>query len=367
MNYLGLDLTSAFPRSTGAPRPIDVAILSNSLDISFKTIAWPPAELVVRRDFCAFLGRIYEFFPRCRAQDLVLCIDGPQGLAESRARIRQCEVQLSTPGRTPNALPPADATGPFEAYIRSSIDLFAGLLRASPSFRLVGLDSTPIDEANLFEAFPGAEWTTLAGARIPKKASREGRSIRRRILELLSVKGLPSSPTPDQNDAALCAYLAYRTRNHPNLELIGKAPRIADQELREGYILHARFRVDLQRGEVEGFKTKEEGPDPDPPAEPDEWTATDHDLCLKITDAALVYGAAPENWWLTPKKSYRLSIKGDDAGHTVELLHSAGFPGGRGWTMNPSVSCVLEQMNRLPARIAKTDPLVLSVDILEEF
>jgi hypothetical protein len=56
-----------------------------------------------------------------------------------------------------------------------------------------------------------------------------------------------ASEIHSEHDAALCAYLAWRTRNHPNLELIGRAPFIDAQELREGYILHARFKVGLQR------------------------------------------------------------------------------------------------------------------------
>ena len=75
-----------------------------------------------------------------------------------------CEAELGTPGRTPDVLPAADSSAPFQGYIRSSVDLFARLMNnRKVGFRLGGAGGLRFSEATLFEVFPGAEWTVLAG------------------------------------------------------------------------------------------------------------------------------------------------------------------------------------------------------------
>ena len=88
---------------------------------------------------------------------MVVAIDGPQGLAAAGNNVRACERALAAPGRTPSILPPAEESGvPFQGYIRSSIDLFAGLVRDAPLWPLAGLGDMDRTEAGLWEVFPGA-------------------------------------------------------------------------------------------------------------------------------------------------------------------------------------------------------------------
>jgi hypothetical protein len=92
---------------------------------------------------------------------------------------------------------------PFAGFIRSSLDLFAGMEKAGTVI------SPPGFVGGASEVYPGHIWNILGGDRtLPKKSTEEGRRARRRILEALGVCGLPSLPTHDQNDACVSALLA---------------------------------------------------------------------------------------------------------------------------------------------------------------
>ena len=297
MKFVGIDLTSAF---SARPRAIDVAVLDDRLSASFFAVAWPTAEAVTGRD-AGFLTRtLQERVPVGPGERLVLAIDGPQGLATVGNALRTCERILGTPGRTPGNLPPAAETAaPFQGYIRSSIDLFAGLVGAAQRRTLAGFNGVSNLEAELWEVFPGAEWVVLAKRRLPRKTSPAGREERRRLFEALGVAfPTPTVPTADQNDALVGAYLAWCVHHRPSsVELVGVAPATADGEIREGFILHA--------GPALGVEAPSAGPavalsvtaaDREPEAATD-WNDDDTSLII-LTDYGLVHGTAPENAWL---------------------------------------------------------------------
>ena len=128
MKFVGIDLTSAFAATS---RPIDIAVIDDRLNVTFFTVVWPSAEVVIGRDSSFLIQRVLGEVSIGPSERIVLAIDGPQGLAIAGNTMRACERILGTPGRTPCTLPPAEEAGvPFQGYIRSSIDLFAGLVRA---------------------------------------------------------------------------------------------------------------------------------------------------------------------------------------------------------------------------------------------
>jgi hypothetical protein len=237
MLFVGVDLTCAF---SARPRPVDIAVLDASLKCSFDQAHWPDAATVIARDPEA-LWRMIGSCIQAPADEQVWAIDGPQGLAAPGAKVRRCEVELRTPGRTPDVLPPTDSGMPFSGYIRSSVDLFAGLLNCHAAFQLGGLGDRGHAVATLLEVYPGAEWAVLSGKRLPGKATKGGKSARRFLFERLGVKDLPVPPTTDQNDALVGAYLAWCTRHRAqSVRLVGAPARVDDTGmLREGMILHA--------------------------------------------------------------------------------------------------------------------------------
>ena len=239
LKFVGIDLTSAFAKS---PRPIDIAVLDNGLSASFFAVSWPSAALVIGRDPSFLTQMLLAQVPLGPSERLVVAIDGPQGLATAGNTMRACERFLRTPGRTPSDLPPAQESGaPFQGYIRSSIDLFAGLVGDASGWPLAGLGGVGNAEAGLWEVFPGAEWVVLARRRLPSKTAVAGRQVRRNLFEALQVTfPTQSLPTADQNDALAGAYLAWCVHNRPStVELVGVAPSMAAGVLREGFILHA--------------------------------------------------------------------------------------------------------------------------------
>lgn len=178
MKFVGIDLTSAF---AAKPRPIDIAVLDDRLNVRFLTAAWPSAGVVIGRDSSFLTQRVLTEVPVGAGERMVLAIDGPQGLSKAGNTMRTCERILGTPGRTPCILPLAEEGGvPFHGYIRSSIDLFAGLVSAGSPRKLAGLGGTSNIEADLWEVFPGAEWVVLARRRLSLKRTDAGRLDRRR-------------------------------------------------------------------------------------------------------------------------------------------------------------------------------------------
>lgn len=344
MRFVGIDLTSAFAAS---PRAVDVAILDAGLECSFRTARWPAAALVAVRDSNALRKMIADAVPGLTNSD-VLAVDGPQALAAAGQNVRTCERILATPGRTPDALPATTSTQPFHGYIRSSIDLFAVLAATRV---LVGLDAeATLASATLFEVFPGAEWVPLAGCAIPRKSSVQGRSARRRIFELLGIKGLPALPTADQNDALVGAYLAWCTRHRSDhVTLEGTAPTRAGADLTEGFILHGT-RI------VPGFELAvDERGSADPVARDElvesggmeDW-ADGNARTIRFNDLGLVHGTDPENAWLVSGHDYELETLPPHSKVSITLTHSSTFAGGKGWKVSPKIRPLLDELGLAP-------------------
>ena len=345
MFFVGVDLTSAFAQRR---RSVDIAVLNNELRCQLMWTDWPDASLVTKRDSAALSNMLAK--SASEAQERVLAIDGPQGLAAIGQKMRHCEKELGTPGRSPDTLPSASAGGaPFQGYIRSSVDLFAALLGATPAPTLVGLNSPSDMEATLYEVFPGAEWTVIAGCRLPKKASRIGRIARRHILASLGISGLPEVPTPDMNDAAVGAYLAWCTRHaHDRVCLRGIPPTTSEGELREGCILHAADTLD------EAMESQ-----------PEEDWASDEDLSLKLTDTGLVHFTCPENSWMIPGTDYQCETLPPAESMRFQLKHSKKFSGDGGWTVEPTVPKLLSALGYSPAdNLSKENAATLRVRLV---
>jgi hypothetical protein len=109
--FLGLDLTDAF---AAQPRPIDVAGLdSNAGTVAFTTFNWPvgggdaiTAEWV-EGELRRIVGDLAQQLEIRRPElaDVTFIVDGPQGLATTGNDVRQAEIELRAPGRTPSDLP----------------------------------------------------------------------------------------------------------------------------------------------------------------------------------------------------------------------------------------------------------------------
>jgi hypothetical protein len=360
MHFIGIDLTSAY---TASPRAIDVAVLDDSLHCELSTVAWPAAAQVVARDATALRA---IFAPALRGRDAIWAVDGPQGLARPGASLRDSERSLGTPGRTPDLLPATTGGGPFQDYIRSSVDLFAGLLASSPTLRLAGNAGAVLADATLYEAFPGAEWSVLAARRLPKKGSHHGRDARRRLLARLGISGLPALPTADQNDALICAYLAWCTRRLPaHVKLVGAAPFAANGELREGFILHATQgqRLELENDEAEPGDALpaagDSGGTEGVASSASEWS-DDDTLRLRLSDYGVVHGKLPENAWLQPGVDYDFETVFPHPVVRFRLEHAPTFTGGLGWRAVPKVKPLLKSLGLIvPAHLSGSDSVTL--------
>lgn len=340
MKFIGIDLTSAF---TAAPRYIDIAVLDDRLNVTFFTVAWPNADVVISRDSSFLTQMVLAEVVVEPKERMMLAIDGPQGLATAGNTMRACERILGTPGRTPSTLPPADESGvPFQGYIRSSIDLFAGLAGAGSPWPLAGLVCTCNVEAGLWEVFPGAEWIALAKRRLPPMATAAGRLARRNLFETLQIT-FPTQalPTDDQNDALVGAYLAWCVHHQPSsVELVGVSPNRADGEIREGFILHAVPELCINLPVAKAPDTSAADPEP---GSVNDWNEDDAYL-LMLTDYGLVHGTETENAWLVPGQDYTVETLRPHQPVRFQLVHSTTFSGGSGWRAIPTIRSVLAQL-----------------------
>lgn len=172
---------------------------------------------------------------------VILSIDGPQGLAESPdLHMRQCEQQLGAAGKSPYDLPPLGR--PYAGFICGSVRLFY-LLYRSGGPHLYGMEGVKGADANLIEVYPGSAWPALAGYRLRKKTTLDGRKDRYDLLVECGLKFargyiIEKPPTHDQLDASIAAYIAYLFKAGNSIDY-GKRP-IEDAEarvLREGLIV----------------------------------------------------------------------------------------------------------------------------------
>ncbi len=364
MKFVGIDLTSAF---AAWPRPIDIAVLDDWLNARFLEVAWPKAEAVIGRDPSFLTQMLLAQVPVGPSERIVVAIDGPQGLAAVGNTMRFCERILGTPGRTPSILPPAEESGvPFQGYIRSSVDLFAGLLGAAPPWLLVGLNGVGNIQADLWEVFPGAEWVVLAKRQLPSKTTAEGRQARRNLFEVLRV-AFPTQalPTPDQNDALVGAYLAWCVHNRPSsVELVGVAPRTANGEIREGFILHAGPTLGVNLPVTELAVTPSMSVAESPPEVANDWN-DDRACLLMLTDCGVVHGTEPENAWLVPGQNYTVETVPPHAPLRIQLAHAATFSGGRGWRAVPTTRNILAQLGYpRPQHLTRHNAVTLRVVVI---
>lgn len=366
MLFVGVDLTSAFARR---PRAIDLAILNDSLSCRFAQASWPDPALVTGRDPVS-LRRLLATAIGDEPEQ-IWALDGPQGLAAIGQKMRHSERVLGTPGKTPDTLPPAASRGrPFGDYIRSSVDLFAALLAAQPAPLLAGLGDATVTNATLYEIFPGSEWTVLAGRRLPHKTSSAGRAARRALMSGLGVRGLPTLPTADQNDALVGAYLAWCTRHAPGLvDLRGLPPIHTGGELREGYILHAARAPESQPARPADATQANERELASEPASAEavaeeDW-ASSESLVLKFTDYGLVHGTCPENRWLDAGVNYTCETIAPDEPERFELKPSPTFAGGRGWTVEPKIKALLTKLGySAPPHLGEQNAVTLRIELV---
>jgi len=217
--YIGIDLTDRHARD---PRPNDICAIveiDGGLSTYFDTWTWPAST----RDVSTLLTVV-------RAARVV-AIDGPQGLAEAGARMRACERELGTPGKTGDSRP--DASQPYAGYLASSLDLYGSLHAA-------GVDIGAPSLLGVQEVFPGASWNRLFRALDPK-GTRSGRVQRTCILAELGIR-LSGLPTHDQLDACVSALIGAAVDGHvPGLSILSVGRRVrwdpAVESLREGTIL----------------------------------------------------------------------------------------------------------------------------------
>ena len=220
--FIGLDPADPYAKKL---RPWDYAVLDLSLECIF-------GQWTYNKNGEGIL-------PECAVdRPFVLAVDGPQGLAgEKGAKVRECERELRTPGRTPYTFPQLGE--PYAGFITGSVELFYHLVMSGNSFQLYGLKNKPASVGQLIEVFPGAAWRALAQRQLPSKRSEGGRISRTDLLQRLGVD-LPTHPLPthDQLDAAIAAYTAYQF-SRGNAVIHGSPPKEDSdlQVLREGFIV----------------------------------------------------------------------------------------------------------------------------------
>ena len=221
--YLGADLTDRTARSC---RPIDVCGLEPAPDgrlrARFWQWLWDPAPEPVQ------LGPVLAEVRGARCAML----DGPQALASAGRTLRACERRSRAAAKTPDR--PPEPGRPYAGFVRSSLDLFAGLDRS-------GVPIGAVPGPTACETYPAEVWLRLAGERLPRKTTREGVAARVRLLELHGVVGLPPAPSHDHCDAAACALVAAAWDGAVEglvAEAVGdELTRDADGTLREGVMI----------------------------------------------------------------------------------------------------------------------------------
>jgi hypothetical protein len=212
MLYIGLDLTDPYAKRR---RPVARAVITETLEVALSEWEYESAGIGMVAD----------------EANVVVAIDGPQGLAKNGAKMRECERLLGAAGKTPDHLPMLDGR-PFVGFIRGSVELFRELVKR---LRLV---EDPDDmSSRLIEVYPGAAWPVLAGEqRLPRKTTKAGRMLRKQTLEARGVRFPSELPTHDELDATLAAYIAWRF-NKKEAECVGMKPFYDGGFLREGYIV----------------------------------------------------------------------------------------------------------------------------------
>ena len=219
--FVGVDLTDL---TKPQPRPVDVAVLDESLNCLFRQ--WH------------YNGSLDGIIPDVvEGSPFVMAIDGPQGLAGSvDAGMRVAERKLGTQAKSTYELP---NSGPFKGYVKGSVILFKQLAAHNAAFLLCGLDGANHFDATLIEVYPGHTWNQLSRQRLPKKKLLVGREARLKIIQPLGITMADTKlPNHDQLDAAIAAWTAYRFAQGKAV-LHGCPPtldQIADV-IREGYIV----------------------------------------------------------------------------------------------------------------------------------
>ncbi|NIP74054.1 MAG: DUF429 domain-containing protein [Gammaproteobacteria bacterium] len=191
--YLGVDLTSRYGH---APRPNDVCGLVPLAPGRLRAYFWhwrwdhPPPQP-------PDVGPLLKELRRARC----VMIDGPQALAALGCSARASERACHTPARTPDREPSVDR--PYGGFIRSAVALFEALARAGLAI------SPPELQGGIHEFYPAYAWRCLAGERLARKQSPDGRRQRGSLLKDLGVELPRGFRAPhDQNDACLGAVLA---------------------------------------------------------------------------------------------------------------------------------------------------------------
>jgi hypothetical protein len=63
-----------------------------------------------------------------------------------------------------------------------------------------------------------------------------------------------------------------------------------------------------------------------------------------LTDYGVVHGTEPENAWLVPGQDYTVTTVPPHEPLNIRLNHTPNFPGGHGWTADPTVKNVLREL-----------------------
>jgi predicted nuclease with RNAse H fold len=223
MRFIGLDLTDPYARE---PRRIDVAVVDEQGNCHFSTL---PGAMTGTSGS----GFLEPISAGPNSGD-VLIIDGPLGLAEAGAGLRQCERILRTAGKTPDVLP-TPGTKPYAGFVRGSVELAA---RLDADGWIPVVDEVSLPSATMLEAYPGCSWTALAGARLPHKSTRDGLRSRELLLSRNGVRFQRQPQTHDQLDAALCGWLGWTIHREPTrIVLVGRPAFRVGNHLREGAIV----------------------------------------------------------------------------------------------------------------------------------
>ncbi len=172
----------------------------------------------------------------------------------------------------------------------------------------------------------------------------------------------PSLPNADQNDALVGAYLAWCVHNRPSsIELVGVAPSIDEDGIREGFILHASRELGIDLPVAKGMAAPN-AKNPEGGEESADDRSGDHARRLLLTDYGVVHGKEPENAWLVRGRDYTMETMPPHVRFRFQLVHSASFAGGLGWRAVPTVRKVLAWTGSpTPEHLSKTKAVVLRV------
>lgn len=180
-------------------------------------------------DFLPFSSLMDFLMDWKRMGELVVGIDGPQGLSRERGKIRIADLILNTPVKCGFEIPPP--SNPYSEFVSGSIQFFYSLHKNGFSI----FSSSNLKSFDLLETYPHAVWIRLSKSPLRNKRTAMGKMERLNILKKIGIE-TKKLLNHDIIDAGACALTSLFAKNG-NFMAIGMDFFEGEVVLREGWVI----------------------------------------------------------------------------------------------------------------------------------